>query len=160
MGVAVMVSLIQSRYHDGLTSNVPAAALEQPQIRQALNDPQFPLNPEASQRVQQAFLAFGDQGQTLFAQTIEGVRASLATAITDAFLIAVFILIVAVIVSLFMKEIPLRKAHYDAEEAAEIAALSGPGPAPAGVVAAIPPIAGGANGNPLSGGGDQPTLSP
>ncbi|HEV8575271.1 MAG TPA: MDR family MFS transporter [Dehalococcoidia bacterium] len=160
VGVAVMFSLIQSRYHDGLTSNVPAAALEQPQIRQALNDPQFPLNPEASQRVQQAFLAFGDQGQTLFAQTIEGVRASLATAITDAFLIAVFILIVAVIVSLFMKEIPLRKAHYDAEEAAEIAALSGPGPAPAGVVAAIPPIAGGANGNPLSGGGDQPTLSP
>jgi hypothetical protein len=102
------------------------------------------LNTDARQRVEEAFSALGAEGQVLFEQTIEGVRASLAVAIADAFLLAAFILMVSLVVAFFMKEIPLRKGHYDAEETAAMAAP--PAPAPA-----IPPVAGGANG------GDAPS---
>jgi EmrB/QacA subfamily drug resistance transporter len=140
MGVAILFSLIQSNYHSELASNVPEPVRARPELAEALNDPQFVLNPDAYQRVEQAFSSFGTEGQLLFAQTIEGVRASLAVAIADAFLVAAFILMGALAVAFFMKEIPLRKAHYDAEE---VAAMTGPPPGPA---PALPPIAGGANG--------------
>ena len=139
MGVAILFSLIQSKYHSELATNVPDTVRAQPQLAKALDDPQFVLDTGAYQRVQQAFSGFGGDGQALFEQTIEGVKASLAVAIADAFLVAAFILMGSLVAAFFMKEIPLRKGHYDAEEAA---AMAGP-PAPA---PAIPPVAGGANG--------------
>jgi EmrB/QacA subfamily drug resistance transporter len=139
MGVAILFSLIQSRYHSELASNVPEPVRAQPELAEALDDPQFMLNTDAYQRVQQAFSAFGGEGQALFAETIEGVRASLAVAIADAFMVAAFILTVSLAIAFFMKEIPLRKGHYDAEEAAAMAGPSAPAPA-------ISPVAGGANG--------------
>jgi EmrB/QacA subfamily drug resistance transporter len=146
MGVAIMFSVIQSRYHEQLVSTIPAPVREQPQLEQALDDPQFTLNTQAFQQVQQAFGSFGAEGEALFAATIEGVRESLATAIADAFLLAVFLIAASAVISLFMKEIPLRKGHYDAEEAAAFAAP----PAPAPAITAIPPVAGGANGEPFA----------
>ncbi len=151
MGVAIMFSLIRSQYSDGLASNVPSAVRDQPQIQQALNDPQFLVDGQALQRVQTAFSVFGTQGQALFAQTIEGVKASLATAIADAFLIAAFVLAVSVVIALFMKEIPLRKAHYTPEEDDEFVVPPEPAPSAAGAWPALPPVAGGANGQQMAG---------
>ncbi len=150
MGVAIMFSLIRSQYSDGLASNVPSAVRDQPQIQQALHDPQFLVDGQALQRVQTAFSAFGAQGQALFAQTIEGVKASLATAIADAFLVAAFVLAVSVVIALFMKEIPLRKGHYAPEEADGFAPALEPAPSAAGALPALPPVAGGANGEPVT----------
>ena len=149
MGVAIMFSLIQRGYRDGLTSNVPSAVREQPQIEQALHDPQFLLNTQAFQQVQRAFAAFGAEGQTLFVTTINGVKESLASAIADAYFLPVVLLAASVVISLFMKEIPLRKRHYDAEEEEAFAGPVAPAPAPA--MAALPPVAGGANGHPAAG---------
>jgi len=151
MGVAIIFSLIQSRYHEGLAYNVPAAARDQPQIRQVLDDPQFVLDAGAFQRVQLAFSEFGAQGPALFAQTIEGVRESLATAIADAFFVSVFVLAASVVIAFFMKDIPLRRGHYTPEEelAAATPAMPAPSldPVPAG---GLRPVAGGANGAPAS----------
>jgi hypothetical protein len=145
MGVAILFSLIQSKYHSELATSVPEPVRSRPELAKALDDPQFMLNTDAYQRTQQAFSTFGAEAETLFAQTIEGVRASLAVAIADAFLVAAFILMVSLAVAFFMKEIPLRKGHYDAEETAAMAGPAAPAPA-------IPPVAGGANGDsaPLS----------
>ena len=140
MGVAILFSLIQSNYHSELRTNVPEPVRARPELAKELDDPQFMLNTDAYERVQQAFSSFGAEGQTLFAQTIEGVRASLAVAIADAFLVAAVILMVSLVIAFFMKEIPLRKGHYDAEETAAMAGPSAPAPA-------IPPVAGGANGD-------------
>jgi EmrB/QacA subfamily drug resistance transporter len=139
-GVAIMFSLIQAGYHDKLTTAVPAEAHANPQIDQALDDPQFVLNPDAFARVRQEFAGFGQQGEALFAQTIEGVKDALAVGIADAFLLAVFILVVALAISVFMEEIPLRKAHYTPEEQESAGSL------PEAAVA-LPPVAGGANGH-------------
>ena len=67
------------------------------------------------------------------------MKESLAVGIADAFLVSVFILIVALVISVFMQEIPLRKAHYSPEE------QEFPGRLPEADVA-LAPVAGGANG--------------
>jgi hypothetical protein len=139
-GVAIMFSLIQSGYHSNLATAVPPQARDNPQIRGALDDPLFIQNPQAFEGVRQAFAGFGDQGEALFAQSIQGVKQSLAVGIADAFLLAVFILVVALAISVFMQEIPLRKAHYTPEEQESFGTL------PEAAVA-LPPVAGGANGS-------------
>lgn len=145
MGVAVMFSLIQSRYHEGLRADVPAVVQQQPQLAKALNDPQFLLNTQAYNRVHDAFLAFGAEGQAIFEQTINAVKASLSSAITEAFFTSVFVMAAALVVAVFMKEIPLRRFHYvvaegDMETGDEGAEFTGP------TAPALPPVAGGANG--------------
>jgi EmrB/QacA subfamily drug resistance transporter len=139
-GVAIMFSLIQSGYHGRLATGVPAQSRDNPQIREALDDPLFIQDTQSFERVRQTFTGFGDQGEALFAQTIQGVKESLAVGIGDAFLVAVFILVVALVISVFMEEIPLRKAHYTAEEQEAAGTL------PEAAVA-LPPVAGGANGH-------------
>ncbi|HET8945282.1 MAG TPA: MDR family MFS transporter [Dehalococcoidia bacterium] len=116
MGVAVMFSLIQSHYHDDLARNLPQGVQDQPQLMNAIKDPQFLLNEQASSRIEQAFLALPQGGAELFQQTIHGVRMSLAEGISDAFYISVFIMLIAVAISAFMKEVPLRKVHYVSPE--------------------------------------------
>jgi len=151
MGVAIMFSLIQSKYHEGLATNVPESVRSRPELGKALSDPQFILDSRAYGQVQSAFSSFGAQGQALFGQTIEGVKASLATAIADAFLVAVFILAASVVVALFMKEVPLRKQHYTPEEELAAATPASLSPAFDGMPAhSLPPVAGGADGEPAA----------
>jgi EmrB/QacA subfamily drug resistance transporter len=142
MGVAVFFSLIQSHYHQGLVTTVPESVRAQPELTKVISDPTFVLNPQAFQHVQQAFSQFGDQGGALLTQTLQGIRESLAGGITDAFFVAIFVMITAVVIGLFMKEIPLRKVHYQADLEAEVMAT--------GATPALRPIAGGANGAPPS----------
>lgn len=137
MGVAIMFSVIQSQYHDGLQEHVPAVVLEQEQLSQALGDPQFLLNPQAKEQLQGAFAGFGEPGQALFEQTITGVRESLAAGVSESFFIAIWVLCLAVAAGVFLKEEPLRKTHVPVEERAPPAGEGEP---------AMPPLAGGANG--------------
>ena len=111
MGVAVMFTVIQRTYHDGVESSAPQAVVAQPELAEALDDPQFLLNAQALGQLQTAFQGFGADGQVLFEQTMLAVRTSLADGITDAFLVSAFVLMSAVVVALFMKEQPLRRTH-------------------------------------------------
>lgn len=116
MGVAVMFSLIQSKYHDALTQNLPQSVKDKPELLSTIEDPQFLLNEGAFGQIEQAFLALPQGGAELFQQTIQGVKVSLAGGIADAFLISVFIMLAAVVIGAFMKEVPLRRIHFvDAE---------------------------------------------
>jgi EmrB/QacA subfamily drug resistance transporter len=154
MGVAVMFSFILSTYHGRLRESAPALVQAEPQLFRALDDPQFLLNEPAYEQVRAAFAGFGAQGQKLLDQTLLAVRTSLADGIADAFFIAVFVLILAVVVGLFMKEIPLRKVHFADGELgalpAEAAVPPAPHPsAPGAAPAPLPQIAGAANGRRL-----------
>lgn len=159
MGVAVMFSLIQSRYHEGLRADVPAVVQQQPQLAKALNDPQFLLNTQAYNRVHDAFLSFGAQGQTIFDQTIDAVKVSLSSAITEAFFTSAFVMAAALVVAVFLKEIPLRRFHYvSAEGGVEMADEEAEFPGAA--APALPPMAGGANGGPAAGPGQRAASPP
>jgi len=139
MGVAIMFSVIQGQYQDGLQENVPAVVREHEQLSQALDDPQFLLNPQALEQVQEAFAGFGETGQALFEETIAGVQISLAAGVSESFFIAIWVLSLAVVAAVFLKEEPLRKTHLSAEEQAPAPPAVEPEPA-------MPPMVGGAMG--------------
>jgi len=137
MGVAIMFSLIQRQYSTGLQASVPEAVRSQPKFMAALKDPQFLLNQQAFAQTRDAFNSFGAQGGALFQQTLQGVKQALASGIADAFFISVFVVAAAVVIGVFMKEVPLRKVHYIDEEEPVLGLSKGP---------ALAPMAGRANG--------------
>ena len=140
MGVAIMFSIIQAQYLQGIEETVPAPVRENEQLSGALSDPQFLVNPEALDRVHAGFASLGAQGEALFQQTMTGVKVSLANGISEAFFISIWVLVAAVVVAAFMKEEPLRKTHTLQEEPAP----GGPLP-PLDAEGALPPLAGGAD---------------
>ena len=138
MGVAIMFSVIQVQYHDGVEENVPAVVREQEQLSQALEDPQFLLNPQALEQVESSFAEFGVVGEALFVETIDVVRESLAAGVSQSFFIAIWVLCLAVVAGAFLKDEPLRKTHLMDEEEAQPTI---------GTEQAMPPLAGGATGD-------------
>jgi hypothetical protein len=53
----------------------------------------------------------GSAGSGLFEQVLQALRQALSLALSEVFLIGLFMLIVAFIVNLLIREIPLRKHH-------------------------------------------------
>ena len=152
MGVAVMFSLIQSQYHSGLQTNIPEPVQSQPQLMSAINDPQFLLNKDASSQIEQVFLALPQGGAQLFQQTLQGVKVSLAGGISDAFFISVFVMLAAVVIGAFMKEVPLRKVHFVGQESEFAPEITDFAQTPSTIGAApalVPAIEGASNGSPV-----------
>jgi hypothetical protein len=142
MGVAVMGSLINSTLTSELATNIPQPVREQapPDLLERLGNPQFLLSPQQLAAVRNSFEGLGPQGAQLYEASIGAVRASLATAITEAFWIAMVFTIVAVLVGVFLKELPLRQVmDIEGQPFAE-PAEGAPAAAP------IPPVAGGSDG--------------
>jgi hypothetical protein len=86
-----------------------------------------------------------------------GVRDALASSITDAFFIAIFVVAASVVVAMFMKDMPIRTTNQLEPEpvgepaaAAGARAVSATGPRPS-----LPPIAGGAGDDLKSEGGER-----
>lgn len=150
MGVAVMGSLISGRLASELTANMPDRVNESapPELLAQLQDPQFLLSPQQLAAVGQGFQALGPDGAQLFADAILAVRTSLATAISEAFWVAMVITAASVVVGLFLKEIPMRATHDLGEEPLPAEPIAEPlsTPAPQSASPSIPPIAGGSNG--------------
>ena len=145
MGVAIMGSLINSTLSTELAANTPRQVTENapPALLEQIRNPQFLLSPEQLIAVRSAFEQLGPQGTQLFEASIGAVRASLATAIGDAFWVAVFVMVVSVLVGAFLKEVPLRGAH-DLES--EPLPATPPSPTPATPTMPIAPVAGGGDG--------------
>jgi hypothetical protein len=146
MGVAVMGSLVNSTLASELVTNMPPRVRESvpPTLLDQLRDPQFLLSPEQLGAVRGAFEQLGPQGAQLFEMSILAVRTSLATAIADAFWVAVLVMLACVVVGAFLKEVPLRRVH-------EFEGGPSPVGAPASAAAPLPsrvraPAAGASNG--------------
>jgi hypothetical protein len=148
MGVAVMGSLINSTLSSELATNIPQPVKENapPDLLERLGNPQFLLSPEQLAAVRSSFEGLGPQGAQLYEASIDAVRASLASAITEAFWIAMVFVIVAVLVGVFLKELPLRQVMDI--EGQPFAAAPGPAAAtqPAPPATALPAVAGGSEG--------------
>jgi MFS family permease len=145
MGVAIMGSLINSTLSSELAANMPPQVTESapPALVEQIRNPQFLLSPEQLSAVRGAFEQLGPQGTQLFEASIAAVRTSLATAISDAFWVAVFVMAASVLVGAFLKEVPLRGAH---DVAGEPIPPTAPSPAPAPPTVALSPLMGGDNG--------------
>jgi EmrB/QacA subfamily drug resistance transporter len=144
MGVAIMGSLINSTLATELVANTPRQVTESapPTLLDQLHNPQFLLSPEQRGAVQDAFGQLGPQGAELFQDAILAVKTSLATAIGDAFWVAMFVTLASVFVGAFLKEVPLRRAH---EFEGEPSAAAAPAPRPPVYSASPAPVAGASN---------------
>ncbi|MCH8345708.1 MAG: MFS transporter [Chloroflexi bacterium] len=145
MGVAIMGSLINSTLSSELAVNIPPQVTESapPALVEQIRNPQFLLSPDQLSAVRDAFEQLGPQGTQLFEASVAAVRMSLATAIGDAFWVAVFVMAASVLVGAFLKEVPLRSSH---DLAGEPAPPTAPSPAPASPAVALAPLTGGDNG--------------
>jgi EmrB/QacA subfamily drug resistance transporter len=105
VGVALLGSVMNSRFIDELQKGLPSAGSL---------DPQVLMNATHDQLV-------AAQGATA-AHAIETVRAgAIASGIAEVFLIGTVLVAAAVVASVFLREIPLRKSHHEAPQMAAAA---------------------------------------
>lgn len=119
IGVAVLGTLMTNRFQTAFQANLPAVVTKMVPADKlaALQNPQVLLAPEVTQKLQAGFAQFGPQGMALFKQVMDAVRQSLATSITSLFLVSTVSLVVGFVVTLFLREIPLRRSHDEGEAA-------------------------------------------
>jgi MFS family permease len=139
IGVAVLGTVMTNRFQDSFQGNLPPTLKQAipPSRLAALQNPQVLLSPEATAQIKHAFDAFGPQGQALFGQLMLAIRESLATAITSLFVVSTVAMVLGFAVTIFLKEIPLRKGHEPATAMAGEGFAAGPGERVAANVAAM-----------------------
>jgi EmrB/QacA subfamily drug resistance transporter len=148
LGVALMGSLLNGRLQSELVSQTPTEVTQNvpTSLLQPLQDPEILRDPNTMQKAHEAFLALGSQGEQLFQAALTATKTALAMGITYAFLVGTAITVGALVVGIFLKEVPLRETNAvvaegalspdDEEERPPRRAI-----APKGALAADPPSA-------------------
>jgi hypothetical protein len=100
------------QFKDGMHDNLPAEAFEvvPPQLLdQITSNPNALINSGASESLMGAFAANGESGVALGESVFAAIRESLAGAIGDVFFLAFIFVALAVVATVFIREVPLRK---------------------------------------------------
>jgi EmrB/QacA subfamily drug resistance transporter len=128
LGLAILGSVLNNRFAAQLVDTVPQGVKEvlSPEVLPGLaRNPQALINPAASDQLRAAFSAVETGGDLLFQQLLQVLRYSLASAITEVFLIGLSVVILAWLATIFMKEAP----SYHRQAMAESAQTRGVGEA-------------------------------
>jgi EmrB/QacA subfamily drug resistance transporter len=114
LGLAVVGSVMNntflSRFTESLSPEL-SAVVPQEQIDALAENPQALVNPDALDQLRDVFTSMGEQGLVLFNSIISTLREALSYAISNVFIVSFFIVLGALILSVFIKQIPLRKHH-------------------------------------------------
>jgi EmrB/QacA subfamily drug resistance transporter len=113
VGLAVFGSIMANRFASNLTGNEFILSLHLPQdtLSTLAKNPEALVDKSAMEQLQGVFSQFGEQGPALAQQFVTVLKTSLATAITDVFVIGTGVIVAALVVTLFLKEVPLRRSH-------------------------------------------------
>jgi EmrB/QacA subfamily drug resistance transporter len=114
VGLAVMGSVMNNRFASGMAGGLPATikAMMPAQALTALSTgPQALVSPEAQRQLKTIMERLGPQGVALHKQLLQVLKQSLGSALSKVFFVGLLVLVVAFIVNLFIREIPLRKQH-------------------------------------------------
>lgn len=115
IGVAVMGSILTRRLDEELATNLPLEVQQRApaQLVEQLKEPRLLLDDGAlaALREQGFGSVFGADGPRLFDASIASMQSSLATAIGEVFVVAAGIMLVATMISLFLREVPLRRTY-------------------------------------------------
>ncbi|MDW8058570.1 MAG: MDR family MFS transporter [Thermomicrobium sp.] len=111
VGAAILGTVMTNRFNDELATRIPAEvrAAIPPDRLAALQNPQIFMSPEAMSQLQQQAAAMGPQGQQLLQLLLGAIRESLAVAIDHVFLAGMIILLLALLLTIVIPEIPLRR---------------------------------------------------
>jgi EmrB/QacA subfamily drug resistance transporter len=122
LGVALMGSLLNGRLQSELVSQTPSEVTQNvpAPLLQRLQDPQILVVPDIMKKVHEAFLGLGGQGQQLYDQALLATKTALAMGITYAFLVGAAITLGALVLGIFLKEVPLRETYAIPAEGAPV----------------------------------------
>ena len=112
IGLALFGSYMVRQFQNGMQDNLPeqAFAVVPPQLlEQITSNPNALLNAQGSEGLRSAFAASGESGIALGEQVFEAIRESLAGAIGDVFFLAFIFVLIAVVATTFIREVPLRQ---------------------------------------------------
>jgi Na+/melibiose symporter-like transporter len=119
VGLAILGSVMNNRFASEFLTQIPQSVktlVPPARLDELVHNPQALISPEAQAQLKSSLSLLGSQGSAIYDQLLHGLRQALALAITEAFLIGFFVTLAALIVTFFLKEIPLKK-HHDTEEA-------------------------------------------
>ena len=117
VGLAVFGSVMNNKFAAELTARLPAdfiAAVPPQQLESIINNPQALMSPDAQAQLQAIIANTGDQSGAMLQNVMQSMRESLSLSISLVFLYSLAAIILAFVVNLFIKEIPLRQ-HYHAD---------------------------------------------
>ena len=111
LGLAVLGSVLTNRFSSNFMGSVSPEVervLTTDRLNALARNPQELVNAEAQAGLRQVFADAGPQGVGLLEPLLETLRSSLSAAIADVFSISVVVIIIAIVATLFLKEVPLR----------------------------------------------------
>jgi EmrB/QacA subfamily drug resistance transporter len=111
-GLAILGSLLSHHFAVEFMSSLPASigsAIPPEQLSALAHNPQALISPQAQTQLMDLLMHLQLPLRPDFDQIILALRQSLVSAIREVFLIAFVVTLVALVISFFIKEIPLRK---------------------------------------------------
>jgi EmrB/QacA subfamily drug resistance transporter len=113
LGVAVFGSVLATRFAPEFTRALPAdivSEVSQPRLG-ALADAQLYMTSAGTGRLEEILTGFGLDTDAIVSVLRQAARSALATSLQDVFALAAALLFVATFLTLFLREIPLRKTN-------------------------------------------------
>ncbi|MEW6142567.1 MAG: MDR family MFS transporter [Chloroflexota bacterium] len=114
LGVAVFGSVMTNRLVSEFLERLPEAArsmIPPDFLASVSQSAQALVSPQAQSQLKASFNLLGAQGPVIYEQTIQLLRQSLSSALSWVFLVGCAITVIAFVLNLFLKEIPLRKQY-------------------------------------------------
>ncbi len=114
VGLGILGSIMNNNFARQFTTLLPESvktAVPADMLDSLASNPQALVSPEAQSQLQEILSQAGATGTDLFGQLLQTLRQALSSSLSEVFIIALFIMIVAFLVNLFIKEIPLRKTN-------------------------------------------------
>jgi EmrB/QacA subfamily drug resistance transporter len=114
VGLSILGSIMTNRFSSELITKLPEAvkALIPPELLSSVtHNAQLLMSPQAQAQLESLLSQLGGQGSILYAQTLQALREALNSGLTEVFLVAFVVTVLAFIINLFLKEVPLRKHH-------------------------------------------------
>jgi len=114
VGLAIFGSVLNNRFASDFIGNLPEpikAVIPAERITSLTHNPQALVSSEAQTQLKGFLEMMGPKGVALFEQLLQSMRYALDNAISEVFLIGFFVVVIAFLVNLFIKEIPLSKDH-------------------------------------------------
>jgi EmrB/QacA subfamily drug resistance transporter len=119
VGLAVFGSVMNNRFAGEINQSLPiefTSLVPPDQLDSLVRNPQALMNPEAQTQLQNIISQAGNQSPDLIQQVMHAMRESLSFSISHVYYYAFFLVVLAFIINLFLKEIPLRKQHGQSTE--------------------------------------------
>ncbi|HKV83576.1 MAG TPA: MDR family MFS transporter [Ktedonobacterales bacterium] len=111
IGLAVLGAVLTNGFTANITRSMPAALKPYIPASKLANLGASAPGSGSTAALQAQFARFGPEGHMLYLQLMEAVKTSFASAVTEIFVIGAGMMVVAFVITFFLKEIPLRKGH-------------------------------------------------